>query len=728
MTDNGSHLVSARIHSYLIAALALVATLTVTVGTAAAVTPHDGFSTSTELCGSCHIPHQATVGTKILRSDETVLCLTCHDGRGSALNVAPDFSSGTGTLNTHDVTAAARVESGGRTACDGCHNPHDAVAGGRFVDPDARGTAMNTLIESVIADDGSVWVLVGAEHDAVAPVASAVSISALPGSPTAPVVTWTTDEAATSWIDWGLTASYELGNSSAGSPFGTSAFTTAHTVTMTGLVSGTTYHYRIRTADSLGNVSLGPDRTYKPTTPPLVPLVSDVTTVTGSGWGPEPVPVTSTVVASSDGHPVEYQFEVIGAGSSGWLASPAWTAELCNGWYAVRVRARDSVDTAAVSDWSAADPGGFEVVDAELPYWGPSLSEEQTEPALWSMGVSFTEPSPEATATPVILDSYSADTDLLVARRRDSSGAVTTTTISAAWESATADETRPHPNTPGSPVNSATYSKAGSVNSEYWRTALTTVDRGWDWQLVRLDLGPSAQTSTAELSLLWRGHGVANANYATALYVWNSTTGSWREIIRENVPTDRTVGWSTQSVPNEFCLRCHDGEAPDGSIVPAGVTTISDVWGVNGDKHGAGVGTAFGGPLVAPYSRGQGAVACASCHDTHGSGSIYHFPSNVNATPVATITNGSAGALCASCHSGGLSSWHGPCYDCHAEPHELAPDITDRLPTTSSDCFSCHGHGKSWTHVDGCLACHGVGELQALGAGGHAPWTYAHTF
>jgi len=100
----------------------------------------------------------------------------------------------------------------------------------------------------------------------------------------------------------------------------------------------------------------------------------------------------------------------------------------------------------------------------------------------------------------------------------------------------------------------------------------------------------------------------------------------------------------------------------------------------------------------------------------------------VNATPVAPITNGSAGALCAGCHSGGLTSWHGPCYDCHAEPHESAPDITDRLPTLSSDCFSCHGHGKSWTHVDGCLACHGVGELQALGAGGHAPWTYAHTF
>lgn len=730
-----SHLVSARDFSRLSMTLAFFGALLVSAASAYAVTPHSGFSTTTELCGACHIPHSATAGTKIMRSEETVLCLSCHDGRGSTLNISSDFTSGSDTRYSHDVSAAARTSSGGRTACDGCHNPHDAVAGARYVDPDARGTAMSVPLESVVATDGSMWVLVGAEHDAVAPVISGELLTALPEAATSPVVTWTTDEAASSWIDWGTTTGYELGNDTSGSPFGSSAYLSSHSVTLTGLTTGVTYHYRIRTADALGNVTLGPDRVYKPTVPPPAPVVSDVTTVTGSGWGPEPVPVSCSAVVSSDGHAVEYQFEVVGGGASAWLAAPAWTAELYNGWYAVRVRARDAVDTAAVSAWSAADPGGFEVLNAEWPYWSPAYSESQTQVALWNFGVSFTEPASAETPVPAAEetvapapDSYSVDTDLMVVRHRDSSGVTSTSTISAAWESSTVGETLPTPTAPGSPVGVGVYSKAGSTDTDYWRTALASGDRAWDWQIMRVDLGSSAQTSTAELSLFWRGHGVPNAAYNSALYIWDVKTAAWRKIIRENVPVDRTVGWSTQSVANEFCLRCHDGDTPDGAVVPSGVTTISAVWGVSGDKHGAGVGTAFGGPLATPYSRGQGSVACVSCHDTHGSGSIYHFPTNVNSTPVAPITNGSAGALCAGCHTGGLSSWHAPCYECHAEPHESAPDITDRLPTLSSDCFSCHGHGKSWTHVDGCLACHGAYELQLLGAGDHAPWTYAHTF
>ena len=730
-----SHVVSARSYLRFVMPAAFVGAFFVTLSSAWAITPHSGFSTATELCGACHIPHSAAAGTKIMRSEETVLCLSCHDGRGSTLNISSDFNSGSDSRYSHDVSTAARGSSGGSTACDGCHNPHDAVAGGRYVDPDARGAAMSAPIESVIAADGSVWVLVGSEHDAVSPVVSAESISALPEAAASPVVAWTTNEGATSWIDWGTTASYELGNATSGAPFGSAVYSGSHSVTMTGLTVGVMYHYRIRTADALGNLSLGADRVYKPTTPPPAPVISDVTTVTGSGWGPEPVPVSSSTVVSSDGHAVEYQFEVVGGAMSGWLAAPAWTAELCNGWYTVRVRARDAVDTAAVSAWSAPDPGGFEVLNAEVPYWAPVTSDSQIEAALWDFDVSFTAPASAETLTPAAeetvtptMDSYSVDTDLLVVRHRDSAGVISTMTVAAAWESSTVGETPPVPAAPGSSVGIGTHFKAASANGNYWRTALASGDRAWDWQLVRVDLGSSAQTSTAELSLLWRGHGVPTATYNTALYVWDVDSAAWRTIVRENVPVDRTVGWTTQSVANEFCLSCHDGDAPDGSVMPSGVTTISAAWGVAGDKHGAGVGAAFGGPLVAPYSRGQGSVACMSCHDTHGSGSIYHFPSNVNATPVAPIANGSAGALCAGCHSGGLTSWHGPCYDCHSEPHELAPDITDRLPTLGSDCFSCHGHGKSWTHVDGCLACHGVGELQALGAGGHAPWTYTHTF
>jgi hypothetical protein len=83
--------------------------------------------------------------------------------------------------------------------------------------------------------------------------------------------------------------------------------------------------------------------------------MSDITTATGPGTGPIRVPVTCSTVASTDGHAVEYQFEVAGQ-YSGWIALPSWAGPyLYDGTYSVRVQARDAVDTGAVSAWSAYD-------------------------------------------------------------------------------------------------------------------------------------------------------------------------------------------------------------------------------------------------------------------------------------------------------------------------------------------------------------------------------------
>lgn len=714
-------------HNLRLATLLVLGACFAVPGVAYAATPHSGFSTTTELCGSCHVPHSAATGTKIMRSEQTVLCLTCHDGRGSSLNIAADFAPGTDTRYSHDVSDAARGLSGGSTSCDGCHNPHDALAGARYVDPDARSQPMPTPIESVVASDGSVYVLVGSEHDGVAPVISAESIDASTTTPAAPKVSWTTNEGASSWIDWGTTVSYELGNASSGTPFGNGTYTASHAVTLSGLTLGTTYHYRIRTADALGNVTLGADRTYKPTTPPPAPVISNVTTQTGPGWGPIPVPLGCSTVVSSDAHAVEYQFEVVGVGSSAWQSSTSWSASLYDGAYTVRVRARDAVDIVPVGAWSTTD--AFVVENAPMPEEGPAFVEPQVaERVLASLGVVAVPSPAEETTVTIGQDAYSVDTDLLVLRHQNTSGTLATATVAAAWESQSAEASRPVPASPGSSVALGSYFKASSVNGDYFRTALAGTDRRWDWQVVKFDLGSQAATATSELSMLWRGHGVPTAGYHTALYVWDLPTGSWREITHTEMPVDRNVGWTTQSVSSNLCIRCHDTTLPEGVVMPSGVTTISTAWNATGDRHGAGVGTGFGGTLKAPYSRGQDGVACAACHDKHGSGSIYHFPSKVNGTAVPAITTGAAGSLCASCHQGALSSWHQACYACHAEPHTGAPDITDRLPTASSDCFECHGHGKSWTHVDGCLACHGIAELEALNAGGHAPWTYSHTF
>jgi hypothetical protein len=94
--------------------------------------------------------------------------------------------------------------------------------------------------------------------DTTAPAISAVSaVAATDGSAT---VTWTTDEASDSRVDYG-TAPATLGQSASDA-----ARVTAHSVRLTGLVPGTTYHYRVRSADAAGNAATSPAAASAPAT------------------------------------------------------------------------------------------------------------------------------------------------------------------------------------------------------------------------------------------------------------------------------------------------------------------------------------------------------------------------------------------------------------------------------------------------------------------------------
>jgi hypothetical protein len=64
---------------------------------------------------------------------------------------------------------------------------------------------------------------------------------------TGATVTWTTDVASDSQVEYGTTSGY--GSTSALNPAGV----TSHSVTLTGLTAGTTYHYRVRSADAVAS-------------------------------------------------------------------------------------------------------------------------------------------------------------------------------------------------------------------------------------------------------------------------------------------------------------------------------------------------------------------------------------------------------------------------------------------------------------------------------------------
>jgi hypothetical protein len=94
--------------------------------------------------------------------------------------------------------------------------------------------------------------------DTTAPSISAVAaVAAADGTAT---VTWTTDEASDSRVDFGTTATSLTQNVT------DPASVTAHSVRLTGLTPGTTYHYRVRSADSSGNAATAPAAASPPAT------------------------------------------------------------------------------------------------------------------------------------------------------------------------------------------------------------------------------------------------------------------------------------------------------------------------------------------------------------------------------------------------------------------------------------------------------------------------------
>lgn len=146
---------------------------------------------------------------------------------------------------------------------NGSGNPFTDLSGGDFTltanteagttlsspyDVDITGAARTTWTRGAYEFGSSG----GGGGDTTPPAISAVSPSP---STTSATVTWTTDEAATSGLEWGLTASY-------GSSSTNSAAVTSHSLDATGLSQATLYHYRVHSTDAAGNHAQSIDGTF----------------------------------------------------------------------------------------------------------------------------------------------------------------------------------------------------------------------------------------------------------------------------------------------------------------------------------------------------------------------------------------------------------------------------------------------------------------------------------
>lgn len=127
------------------------------------VSPHGPYDMQTDACASCHRAHTAQ-STPLLvdAAPQSRLCLTCHDGSGSSLDVSAQYTDpkvlandpSTASYWQHDVskvtnhTLAAGDEFSGvlnrHTECGDCHNPHEG-----------------TVTDSTSSPTGTAWTLSG---------------------------------------------------------------------------------------------------------------------------------------------------------------------------------------------------------------------------------------------------------------------------------------------------------------------------------------------------------------------------------------------------------------------------------------------------------------------------------------------------------------------------------------------------------------------------------------
>ena len=125
-----------------------------------------------------------------------------------------------------------------------------------------------------------------AAADVIAPVITNISPADAAtlgsGNQTQATITWTTNENADSIVEYGTTS----GLGSAKTQLTDS--TTSHSVTLTGLTAGTTYHYVIKSRDAAGNLATAPTsgtRTFVTQADTTAPVISSVvaTNVTQTG-------------------------------------------------------------------------------------------------------------------------------------------------------------------------------------------------------------------------------------------------------------------------------------------------------------------------------------------------------------------------------------------------------------------------------------------------------------
>lgn len=196
-----------------------------------------------------------------------------------------------------------------------------------------------------LATSSSYTFTTSAAADTTPPVVSNVVVSSVTADTA--TVTWTTNEASTSQVNYGLTASYGYSTTL------DSNLTTTHTVVISGLAGYSTYDFRVRSKDASNNEAVSSNYIF--TTSNIAPSVTGSSASPTSGTSPVTVSFSATAT-DSDGYIASYEWDFDGDGvydtNSGTVAGATYTYSAA-GSYSPKVRVTDNGGLSATASLPA---------------------------------------------------------------------------------------------------------------------------------------------------------------------------------------------------------------------------------------------------------------------------------------------------------------------------------------------------------------------------------------
>ena len=192
---------------------------------------------------------------------------------------------------------------------------------------------------------------IGTVADTTPPVISGLTSASI--TTAGATIVWTTNEASTSQVEYGTSTSY--GNIAL-----KSSLDLSHSQTLSGLLAGTLYHYRVKSIDAAGNVAVSSDGTFTTTvpvdtTPPVISSVADsnvTSTAATIAWTTNEAANTRVDYGTTTSYD-SFAFN----GTMATSHSQALSGLTASTLYHYRVRSTDAAGNAAVSgDYTFTTP------------------------------------------------------------------------------------------------------------------------------------------------------------------------------------------------------------------------------------------------------------------------------------------------------------------------------------------------------------------------------------